>query len=46
MSVAQKHGRGMRPGGGDRRSPQKVKDGQTDLRENIIVVSGVHTPNI
>ena len=29
----------MRPARGDRRSPQRVKDGQTDVRENIIVVS-------
>ena len=29
----------MRPAGGDRRSPQKVRDGQTDVRKNIIVVS-------
>ena len=29
----------MRPAGWDRRSPQKEKDGQTDVRENIIVVS-------
>ena len=39
VSGARKHGRGMRPAGGDRRSPQKVKDGQTDVRENIIFVS-------
>ena len=38
VSGARKHGRGMRPAG-DRRSPQKVKDGHTDVRENIIVVS-------
>ena len=35
VSGARKHGRGMRPAGGDRRSPQKVKDGQVV----IIVVS-------
>ena len=29
----------MRPAGGNRRSPQRVKDGQTDVRENILVVS-------
>ena len=29
----------MWPAGGDRWSPQKVKDGQTDVRKNIIVVS-------
>ena len=27
----------MRPAGGDRRSPQKVKDGQTDVRKNMVV---------
>ena len=31
--------RGMRPAGGDRRSPQRVRNGQTNVRENIIVVS-------
>ena len=39
VSGARKHGRGMLPAGGDRRSPQKVKDGQTDVREDILVVS-------
>ena len=29
----------MRPAGGDRRSPQKVKDGQTDVSDKMIVVS-------
>ena len=29
----------MRPAGGDRGSPQRVKGGQTDVRENILVVS-------
>ena len=38
-SGARKHGRGIRPAGRDRRSPQKVKDGQMDVSENIIVVS-------
>ena len=38
-SGAQKHGRGVRPAGGDRQSPQKVKDGQTDVRLKIILVS-------
>ena len=39
VSGARKHGRGMRPAGGDRRSAQKVKDGHTDVREKIIVIS-------
>ena len=39
VSRARRHGRGMRPAGGDRRSPQKVKDGHTDVREKIIVIS-------
>ena len=29
----------MRPAGGDRQSPQKVKDGQTDVSDMMIVVS-------
>ena len=29
----------MRPARGDRRSPQRVKNGQTDVRENITVAS-------
>ena len=38
-SRARKHGRVMWPAGGDRRSPQKIKDGQTDVSEDIVVVS-------
>ena len=38
MSGARKHGRRIRPAGGDRRSPQRVKDGQTEVRENTRVV--------
>ena len=38
MSGARKHGKGMRPAGGDRQSPQRVKNGQADVRENIAVV--------
>ena len=38
VSGARKHGRGMRPAGGDRRSPQNIKNGQMDVRENIVVV--------
>ena len=35
---ARKHRRGMRPAGGDRRSPQKVKDGHTDVSDRLIVI--------
>ena len=38
VSGARKHGRGMWPVG-DRRSPQKVKDGHTDVRETMMVIS-------
>ena len=40
MSGAGKHGRGMRPAGGNRWSPQRVKDELTVEGENIGVVSG------
>ena len=36
---ARKHGKGMRPAGGDRRSPQEVKDGHTEVREKMLVIS-------
>ena len=35
MSGVRKHGRGMRPAGGD-----KIKNGQMDVRENIVVPDG------
>ena len=39
VSGARKNGRGMRPAGGDRRSPPKVKDGQSDVSDRMIVAS-------
>ena len=38
VSGARGHGRGMRPAGGKRRSPQRVKEEPTDEGENTRVV--------
>ena len=39
VSGARKNGRGMRPVGGDRRSPPKVRDGQSDVSDRMMVAS-------
>ena len=39
VSGARKNGRGMRPAGGDRRYPPKVRDGQSDVSDRMMIAS-------